>query len=335
METNCPRNPATNHCATEPLLLTLLCAAPSGFPFQVFTVLPVVVFSNPICKEEGVEQAPRRELTRFMDDAVRPSAETFQHYYERGYRTWQRLYRNAGGRRGFPSDLVNFEDACHQHPYLHSRLDLKPGYNFHVTGTSAWLADNGNGPCHLPAFQRTYSIPVTARRPIAISIEPSPEPFPTWFGSQSNHVCILTLAWAYVLAARWADIVPGATPLEYTDSCAVWNESGTTSANGPGGAFLVDLGPVSDGAARWWAAILAPNQGWITGIRHEADLLTTPWSTDFGQTETPFLLSRDSAPPVALSAHRPPSFGPPPTLSRRTRPIMESRTKAEPPSPLR
>ncbi|KAK3372353.1 hypothetical protein B0H63DRAFT_550902 [Podospora didyma] len=82
----------------------------------------------------------------------------------------------------------------------------------------------------------------------------SPERFPTWFGDQrKNHVCILTLAWAYVLSAQWAEVVPGAT-LHYTDSQAVWKQSGgtTTTANGcPGEMITIELSPASDGAARW------------------------------------------------------------------------------------
>lgn len=242
-----------------------------------------------------------------MDDSVQLNAELFSLYYARGYSTWQRLYRKAVACRGFPVDLVDFEHAFHYHPYFHGRLELKStGSGFLATGATTWRAGDGSGPCQLAPFQRPYSIPVTARRRIVVSVEPAaPEVFPTWCGSQSNHVGILTLGWAYVLAAQWAEIVPGATSsLEYTGSSAGWNEPSVTSR----GAISVDLGPASDGAARWWAAILAPNQGWTTGIRHEADLLLAPWSTDFAQTETPFVLSRTSAAPIALSGHKPPSF---------------------------
>ncbi len=86
-----------------------------------------------------------------MDDAIRPNAETFRHYYAHGYRTWQRLSLKAIAFREFPAELVDLEHVWPSLPYLHRRLELKPGYNFHATGTSTWQACNGDGEggCHL------------------------------------------------------------------------------------------------------------------------------------------------------------------------------------------
>ncbi|KAK4043187.1 hypothetical protein C8A01DRAFT_43833 [Parachaetomium inaequale] len=232
-----------------------------------------------------------------MDDAIRLNAETFRHYFAQGYRTWQRLCLKAAGYHEFPADLVDFEHACPRAPYLHDNLELKPGYNFHATGTWTWHAGKGDDGCDLRPFQRSYSIP------------PSPERFPTWFGGERNHVGILTLAWAYVLSARWAEVVPGATALHYTDSQAVFKQPGTTTAGGCLGEIPVDLRPASDSAARWWAALLAPSQGWTTGISHSGSLLPAPWSTNLAQAaNAPFVLLRTSttaAPPPHLA---PPSF---------------------------
>ncbi|KAK4241624.1 hypothetical protein C8A03DRAFT_40980 [Achaetomium macrosporum] len=182
----------------------------------------------------------------------------------------------------FPADLLDLEHACPK------------GYNFLATGTSTWQAVNDDRGCDLPPFHRTYSIPVTARRPIDVSIKPSPERFPTWFDGQRNHICVLTLAWAYVLSARWAEV-------------AVWKQPGDADTRPR--AISVELGPASDSAARWWAAVLAPNQGWTTGITHNGGLLIAPWSTNMVQTgQSLFVLSRTStmaAPPPHLHA---PSF---------------------------
>ncbi|KAK3293703.1 uncharacterized protein B0H64DRAFT_218660 [Chaetomium fimeti] len=225
-------------------------------------------------------------------DAIRPAAETFRRYYARGYGTWQRLSRAVAAYRQFPTDLVNFERAFQQHPYLHNRLQLTPDYYLLATGTSTWSPGHCDRDRDLPPFQRRYSIPVTVRRPIAVSIEHSPEHFPTWFGDQGNHVGILTLAWAYVLAARWTEIVPGETVLEYTESRAAWE---APAAGHDGGEMVVNLGPVSDGAARWWTAILAPGRGWTADMRHQGDIRQAPWSTNLLQTGRPIVLSRTSA----------------------------------------
>ncbi|AEO59751.1 hypothetical protein MYCTH_2308269 [Thermothelomyces thermophilus ATCC 42464] len=242
-----------------------------------------------------------------MDNAVQPSASTFRDYYAKGYRAWQRLHRKAASSIEFPTNLVDFEHACSRHPYLHSSVKLEPGYNYYAKGTSTWRPSNGDGTCDLRPFQRPYSLPVTAHRPIPVSVEPSPERFPTWFAAQESHLGVLTLAWAYVLSARWAEIVPGATGPEYTDSCAIWKNSGTASADLCARGIPVDIGPASDRAARWWAAILAPHQGWTSGIRHEDRLRPAPWSTNLVQTGRSFLLSRTSTTETPRNIS-PPSF---------------------------
>ena len=90
-------------------------------------------------------------------------------------------------------------------------------------------------------------------------------------------------------------INPGREP-EIPLCHAVWKQSGATTANGCPGEIPVELGPASDAAARWWAAVLAPNQGWATGISYSGGLLPAPWSTNIVQIgKTPFLLSRTSA----------------------------------------
>ncbi len=44
-----------------------------------------------------------------MDDAIRPNAKTFRHYYAQGYSTWHRLCLKAVAYREFPADLVDLE----------------------------------------------------------------------------------------------------------------------------------------------------------------------------------------------------------------------------------
>ncbi|KAI9163534.1 hypothetical protein HJFPF1_05151 [Paramyrothecium foliicola] len=69
-------------------------------------------------------------------------------------------------------------------------------------------------------------------------------------------------AWAYALSARWAEMIPRASALEYTTSQAPWTAhlvSNETAENA--GPMVVNLGNLSGEAARWWAAVLAAVEG--------------------------------------------------------------------------
>ena len=44
-----------------------------------------------------------------------------------------------------------------------------------------------------------------------------------WFGKdEGGHLVVLMFAWAYTLSARWAEIAPRASPIEYTANEASW-----------------------------------------------------------------------------------------------------------------
>ncbi|RSL55513.1 hypothetical protein CEP53_007071 [Fusarium sp. AF-6] len=88
---------------------------------------------------------------------------------------------------------------------------------------------------------------------------------------------MLSLVWAYALSARWAAIIPQASPLEYTNSQAEWVTSQSYHARNS--EAIVELGAVSDDAARWWAAVLSQGQGWKAFISRGRSKLLSPWST--------------------------------------------------------
>lgn len=68
------------------------------------------------------------------------------------------------------------------------------------------------------------------------------------FGEDGGQISVLTLAWAYVLSARWSEIIPGAAAIEYTDNLAVLSECSDTSVESE--EPVIDLGVATDEAVR-------------------------------------------------------------------------------------
>ncbi|KAF4425108.1 immunoglobulin variable region used by the itc63b heavy chain [Fusarium austroafricanum] len=93
---------------------------------------------------------------------------------------------------------------------------------------------------------------------------------------------LLMLAWAYILSARWTEIMPGTCSLTYTESQATTHqdttEQDTTQHQEEGNLISVQLGDISPHEARWWAAILAPGQGWQAELAYEQQTSLAPWS---------------------------------------------------------
>lgn len=133
--------------------------------------------------------------------------------------------------------------------------------------------------------------------------------FPNYFGRESNHVPVLVLAWAYILSARWAELIPGAYIPDYSSHQARLNAGNGGGLEDNCDSVVVDVGDVDDAAARWWTAVLAADGGWDASIRSNTGvLLCSPWSirTQPGLT---FVVSANVQPHSYIANHRPASFG--------------------------
>lgn len=144
----------------------------------------------------------------------------------------------------------------------------------------------------------------TTGRPTSIVLSDRPDlSLSGWVCGDDGHLVVLMLAWAYALSARWTEIIHRASPVEYTASKASW-EAPTASSEGAsdGGYMVVEVGEVTGEAARWWAAVLAPGEGWKAAIPHERWRLLSPWSVTKDLSEARIALSGS---PSRVSSHPP------------------------------
>lgn len=96
---------------------------------------------------------------------------------------------------------------------------------------------------------------------------------------EGNYLAVLFFAWAYILSVTWLEMQPSnflqIDCVRYLDSQApVFNDSDHTVQDG----FKIDLGCAEDDAARWWAAILSPGEGWQSTISRNGQVYRSPWS---------------------------------------------------------
>ncbi|KAG6068739.1 hypothetical protein E4U32_007604 [Claviceps aff. humidiphila group G2b] len=234
-----------------------------------------------------------------MQDSPQPDSATLEQYYERGYRHWHGLYLAA---LVAPLDVtaLDLRHAFPQHPYFvpELRLDTSIHGVLYATGTSTWQVSTGD--CSLPSFKKKYKLRVTAEESTIVSLKLKDDTF----RQHGGHISLLMLAWAYVLSQRWSELIPGAADIEYTNStAALWaggNDFKETDS------LVVDLGVVTDEAVRWWAAVLAPGEGWAARIHHRGQDLRSPWSVRLQSSKELTLCSQTT---LSTSGHEsPPSF---------------------------
>ncbi|KPM35998.1 hypothetical protein AK830_g10567 [Neonectria ditissima] len=222
-----------------------------------------------------------------LEDALRPTDETFKAFYERGYRAWYKLRTNAAGDCSLPSTCLEWEHIFPQHPRL--PMGLEPDESGLVTAKSTWLPSE----CNIPVFDQTFQMVATIGRATSVVLTDNPDlSFPEWFGKHDGHLVVLTFAWAYVLSARWAEIIPRASPPEYTTNQAPWTTHPVSNeATENGQPMMVELGNLTNEEARWWAAVLAPGEGWKAAIPHHRWRLLSPWSVTKEFSNTSIILT--------------------------------------------
>ncbi|KAF4999066.1 hypothetical protein FDECE_11625 [Fusarium decemcellulare] len=233
-----------------------------------------------------------------LEDALRPTDDTYKAFYERGYRTWYKLLISAVGDCTLPSTSLEWEHLYPQHPILPD--DVEPDASGLVVAKSTWISSEGH--CDIPAFEQTFRLVVSTGKPTSIILENNSDlSLHKWFGKDDGHVVVLTLAWAYALSARWAEMIPRACPIEYTTNQAAWvSRSLSHEAANNAESMVVDLRNMTGEALRWWAAVLAPEEGWKAIIPHERWKLLSPWSITKEFKNANILLTSSSSP---LSCH--------------------------------
>ncbi|KAM5434694.1 hypothetical protein MferCBS31731_006640 [Microsporum ferrugineum] len=208
------------------------------------------------------------------EDAVRPSPEISRAVYEQGFCTWARLHARARGEPSLPKICFHIQPAVRNLPPLVHDLDIKYKYNcLYATGTSIW--ETSRGQCKTPRVEKGLQLPVSINHPTQLALSKSLEPtYQKLFNNEDNHLSVLILAWSYIFSARWVELMAGAE-LIYTEKHAEYsNNIGNEQAE-----IIVDVGDIDNDAARWWAAVLSPDEGWQAYLTREREKFRSPWST--------------------------------------------------------
>ena len=154
-----------------------------------------------------------------MEDAVRPNEQAFKAMYERGYCTcYEMTIADTKTHLPWWDCLFQLENAFLDHPSFPENVAVDASFSNIViaTGISTWRT--AQGPCDLPSFDQEFFIPVASDRPTILALsdpQQSAFVFPRYFSEDDDHITLLILAWTYILSARWAEIIPGASGPEY------------------------------------------------------------------------------------------------------------------------
>ncbi|KAM5367874.1 hypothetical protein ACJZ2D_009785 [Fusarium nematophilum] len=233
-----------------------------------------------------------------MEDAVRPDEESARAMYARAYRTWSNLSERASEDPQLLIDCLHRLPSAFPHhpcfpqnPNIHNSLTNVAL----VKGNTTWLP--AQDPDHLPPFQDEVMFHVAwdQQTPITLTsdVRRSTTTLPGIFDNNNNHVAILFLAWAYILSARWAELIPGACMSQRSSAQPSGDTGGSRMPESDEASILVNVGKVSEDAAHWWHTILSAEGGWDATIHNTKGLLLhSPWSTRLSSEQSLVVLAK-------------------------------------------
>ena len=222
-----------------------------------------------------------------MANAVQPDATTVQELSRKSRSWWSsyvptdtdlklpvkctQLHTLLGKAPAFPPRSVSIQSGLSTLRYHHSPLGLQ------ISGSSTWCTSQGQ--CHLPPKTLRHQLFCGFHRSVSCSFADG-SPWSNWPGVQDedgegNHLAILLLAWAYVLSARWVEIQLQSDTMHYSDLQAPQLDN---EEDIPTNTIEINIGAACARAVRWWAAVLAPDEGWYATTTLGDQKYRSPWS---------------------------------------------------------
>ncbi|RAL17789.1 uncharacterized protein BO97DRAFT_430721 [Aspergillus homomorphus CBS 101889] len=134
-------------------------------------------------------------------------------------------------------------------------------------------------------------------------------PLTEWPGTQGlsgydegNYLAVLFVAWAYILSARWAELLEASTnqrrDYKYITVGNLENASRTELCDVP-----IDLGPgVEESEAEWWNAIFSSGRGGATTTKYKESVYHSPWAVSASQQ-----VGSSMAENISMASAEPPS----------------------------
>ncbi|CEI68291.1 hypothetical protein FVEN_g5539 [Fusarium venenatum] len=241
-----------------------------------------------------------------MEDAVRPSEQGARSMYAQGYETWFTIFESASRETSLPREtLQRLGTAFPNQPCFPNNVAVDSIFDNAalVKGIISWHPTSDSG--HLPPFKEESIFKIAWNKPTRVvltsDIRQAKATLPDIFGEGSRHIPVLLQAWAYILSARWAELIPSAR-VRFSGEI-----DGSPPKVNKEAAATINIGAVSGDAARWWNAILSVKESWDATIcNKKGQPLHSPWSTTL-TSEHPLLVLAEIETEASTPNDNPPS----------------------------
>ncbi|CAG8089665.1 unnamed protein product [Penicillium salamii] len=235
-----------------------------------------------------------------MGDAIRPSDDEFDQILRKSLGQWSSYLDLAKEFPFFPSGSFDPRETLGPIPHFLGQGSLPPNTSYaceerslqgangslFINGQSIWRTSNGE--CTLDPRVLPKQLLLAVQNSMKVEFPESQLPSDRhcldggYFNDDEKHISVLFLAWAYILSARWSELLSRSSehPCQVEFIPKFPNNTQEVPTGSDRQATIeVDVGDEIDEAeAFWWNAILRCDSGWNISSLHRHNVYLSPWS---------------------------------------------------------
>lgn len=259
-----------------------------------------------------------------MGDAMRPSDDEFTQLLQESLKIWS-SYLSAGSEDHLLSrQAIDLQSLVRQTPPFlggdlassdeeisfacEEKQSAQGEGSLVVNGRSTWKTSKGVCDLQPRVLPKQLLLGVGSRLSVWLSED---SPLSDWPGVQGlsgydkgNYMTVLYFAWAYILSARWVELLSRSADHECRMDYTV--QVGESS---PHEQPMVQIDIGEDACVEevlWWRTILCSDDGWDATTKHNGHVYLSPWSVSAkhaGLTvATPAVVGAKPEPPLSATA---------------------------------
>lgn len=233
-----------------------------------------------------------------MGDSVRPNDYEFFQVLQKSLKTWESYLGTECERQLLPMEAIHLRSLVSQTPsFLGCDLPApdeaisfacEEKHSTHgkgslvINGRSTWRTSKGK--CELPPRVLPKQLLLAAGSRLSVKLSED-SPLSEWPGVQGlsgydkgNYLSVLYFAWAYILSARWVELLSRSADHE---SHMSYSSQGMESPPrlSEHSTLQIDFGEdACEEELFWWYTILCSDNGWDAATKYNGHVYLSPWS---------------------------------------------------------
>ena len=221
------------------------------------------------------------------DDLLQPSQHQLDHALASARTYWYNLANQAKAdlRQGILNlhtrQLLRNVPPIPAEPVRTFKLSSSHARALAIKTSSIWRISAGNSKCNLDGKEKEVESSLWIGLQVPIKAELSGECFHQWptYANAANYLAVMALAWSYVLSVRTIELQGGnGARVFYTKSVSAGFGRGSDIISPSSHLINFDVGWTKTKHARWWAAVVAPEQGWQAIVSQQGGIFQAPWA---------------------------------------------------------